>query len=99
MSLISKTPSLSKSELEVDKIEVTVKKSDLFSIEETVFSEPITGKSSIVSSLTIDLTLNSYTLSESLSRGAEKVGGFLNDTNPELLSTLNKSPSFPPLIS
>ena len=56
---MSKIPSLSKSELEVDKIEVTVKKSVWFSIEETVFSESIVGKSSIVSSFTIDLTLNS----------------------------------------
>ena len=56
-------------------MEVTVKISVLFSIDEIVFSELIVGKSSDVSSLTIDLTLNSYTLSESLSSGVEKTGG------------------------
>ena len=66
----------------VDKIEVTVKISVLFSMDEIVFSELIVGKSSDVSSLTIDLTLNSYTLSESLSRGVEKTGGLINEINP-----------------
>ena len=56
------------------------------------------GKLSEVSSFTIDLTLNSYMLSESESLGLVKTGAVLNEIIPELLSILNNSPSLPPSI-